>query len=82
MTNRRSTIEERADRFQRRHTGPWTTVDRQIGPVVLTQRYRRRTRIEWVRLAVAGHDLWVHAIQRRLLLPMFRRLAALVDYRP
>lgn len=62
----RFTIEERADRFQRRYTGPWRTEDK-FG--LVTIRYRRRTRIEWVRLAVAGHDLWVHAVLRGVVVP-------------
>jgi hypothetical protein len=53
----RYTVEARADRWQRRHTGPWITVEDRLGPVVVTRRYRRRSRIEFVRLSVALHDL-------------------------
>jgi hypothetical protein len=70
----RFTIEERAVRYQRRYTGPWRTVDRQIGPVIFTHRYRRRLRIEWAELNVAGHDLWTHAVLRGIVLPFLRRL--------
>jgi hypothetical protein len=63
------TIEERAARFQRRYTGPWQTVDREIGPVVITQRYRRRRHIDFVRMDVAMHDLWTHAVLRAVLVP-------------
>ena len=74
----RFTIEERADRFQRRYTGPWLT-DRK-GPVQL--RYRRRPRIEFVRLSVALHDLWTHLLFRGLIVPALRpivdRLARLI----
>lgn len=47
------TVEARADRFQRRMTGPWTT--RRSGMAMF--RYRRRPAIEYVRLWVALHDL-------------------------
>jgi hypothetical protein len=59
------TVEERADRFQRRYTGPWRTETR--GPVQL--RYRRRTHIDFVRFSVAGHDLWTHALLRGVIVP-------------
>ncbi|MBA3875588.1 MAG: hypothetical protein C0498_01405 [Anaerolinea sp.] len=66
----RFTVEERADRFQRRYTGPWRTAQH----VVITHRYRRRQRIDAVRLSVAGHDLWTHAIERELIVPLLRRM--------
>jgi len=50
----RSTVEQVADRVQRRSTGPWKTV---AGSVV-TVRYRRRRRIEYIRLDVALHRIW------------------------
>lgn len=78
----RFTVEERADRWQRRHTGPWRTVERELGPMVVQQRYRRRPRIEFVRLWIAGHDLWTHAIFRGVVVPLLRpvviRLAKLL----
>lgn len=70
MSVPKRTIEERAVRFQRRYTGPFRTVGREIGPVVITTRYRRRTRIEYVELAVAGHDLWVHVLWRGTIVPV------------
>ena len=50
------TVEARAERFQRRITGPWKTVEDHFGPVVLTRRYRWRPPIESCRLAVALRD--------------------------
>jgi len=72
----RFSVEARADRLQRRGTGPWRTVSHELGPVVLTQRYRRRRHIDFVRLDVAMHD-----VQRELLRglgPVLRRLARLL----
>ena len=71
----RFSVEDRAARYQRRYTGPWQTIDREIGPVVLTYRRRRRLRIEWAELNVAGHDLWKHAVLRGVLFPLVRRIA-------
>ena len=51
----RSTVEQVADRVQRRSTGPWKTAA--LGGVV-TVRYRRRRRIEYIRLDVALHRIW------------------------
>ena len=62
----RFTIEERAARYRRRYAGPWRTED-EFG--VITVRYRRRLRIEWAELAVAGHDLWTHALWRGVIVP-------------
>lgn len=73
----RATIEAVADRWQRRHTGPWITVEDRVGPVVVTRRYRRRRRIEYVRLDVALHRAWkplAVAFLRRLVLPLARIL--------
>lgn len=69
MGKPRFTIEERADRFQRRYTGPWRTVRHELGPVVIEHRYRRRTHIDFVRLSVAGHDLFTHVLWRGVFLP-------------
>jgi hypothetical protein len=71
----RFSVHERAVRYQRRYTGPWQTVDREIGPVVLTYRQRRRRRIEWAELDVAGHDFWVHGLGRGVMFPLLRRVA-------
>lgn len=79
MTASKRSVEERADRFQRRYTGPFQTAQHEIGPVALTVRYRRRQRIDVVRLNVAGHDLWTHAIVRGELLPFLRRLVAAIS---
>ena len=70
----RFTVEERAARWQRRFTGPWQTHSREIGPVDVSWRARRRVRLEFVELAVAGHDLWIHALLRGAVLPLLRRL--------
>lgn len=76
----RFSVEARAERLQRRYTGPWRTVIREVGPAEISYRYRRRRRIEWARLDVAGHDLWTHALFRGVvvpaLLPIVKRLAA------
>lgn len=74
----RHTVEARADRWQRRMTGPWVTVERERLGLVLTSRYRRRPRIEWVRLWVAWHDLWTQAIVRQAVYPLLRRTARLL----
>lgn len=68
----RFTVEERADRWLRRYTGPWRTALHEIGPVGLSWRYRYRPRVEFVRLAVAGHDLWTHALFREVVIPTVR----------
>jgi len=75
----RQPVEERAARFQRRYTGPWRTVDYEIGPIIITNRYRRRLRIEWAELAVAGHDLWTHAIWRDAVVPVLRPIVQWLD---
>jgi hypothetical protein len=71
---RRFTVDERADRFQRRYTGPWRTVGHEAGPLEVSYRYRRRRMIEFARLDVAGHDLWTHAVWRGVVVPLIRRV--------
>jgi hypothetical protein len=73
--SRNRSVEERADRWLRRYTGPWQTLNAEIGPVQLAWRRRYRPKVEWVRLWVAWHDLAVHDIGRGLLLPILRRLS-------
>lgn len=68
----RFTIEERADRWQRRHTGPWRTVTHEVAVLDVTYRYRRRRRIEFVRFGVAWHDLWTHELWRAAIVPALR----------
>lgn len=72
----RFTVEERAERWQRRHTRPWRTVQRGVGPVLVSTRYRRQPRIEFVRLWVAWHDLWTQALWRGSIVPALRPVAA------
>ncbi len=82
----RHSVEARADRWQRRHTGPWRTVAHDLGPLVVTHRYRRRPRVEWVRMWIALHDLQrgfereflplVPLAKRRLLRLIVARIAA------
>ena len=71
----RFTVEERAARYQRRHTGPWETKTHELWPVAFTHRFRRRQRIEFVELNVAVHDLCVHAIARGELLRLAKWLS-------
>lgn len=78
----RAFIEERADRWQRRYSGPWQTLSREVEPVQLSIRRRYRPRTEWVRLWVALHDFWVHEIARSLLIPWLRRLEPLLRKLP
>jgi hypothetical protein len=72
VSRRRHSVEERAARFQRRYTGPLRTVNHEIGPVVVTTRYRRRRRIEWAEFDVAWHDLLIHALWRDAIVPVVR----------
>lgn len=51
------TVEDRADRWLRRHRGPWQTAERRAGPIVATSRHRYAPKVEYVRLWVALHDL-------------------------
>lgn len=74
MTPSKRSVEERAARFQRRHTGPFRTVQHEVGPVSLTVRYRRRQRADIVEMNVAWHDFWTHGIIRGAVVPLFRRL--------
>jgi len=68
------TVDERAARWQRRYTGPWRTVEKRIGPVGLSTRYRRRERIEFVALSIALRDLQRDIIVG-LIVPLNRALA-------
>ena len=74
------TVEERAERFQRRMTGPWATHVVSIAPLEVSLRIRRRRRIEWVRLDVAWHDLWTHALARQVLLPILDKLERILGH--
>jgi len=69
---KRFTVEERADRLQRRQTGPWQTAMRALGPLEVSYRFRRRRRVEAIRLDVAWHDLWVHGLVRGIFIPLVR----------
>jgi hypothetical protein len=79
---RRFTIQERAARFQRRYTGPWQTVNKEVGSVTISTRYRRRPRTEFVELWVARHDLWIHAVWRQTIMPIRRLIARWLDRLP
>lgn len=77
----RFTVEERADRWQRRVTGPWKTDRHSFGPLYFEHRYRFRPWIESVRLTVAVHDLeketWRPFV--RWYLRLIERAARLLD---
>ena len=70
-------VNERADRWQRRFTGPWQTTSRELGSVSVSWRYRRRPKIEYVRFWIASHDL--RREMERALLPPMRWLARRPD---
>jgi hypothetical protein len=50
-------FEARVTARQQDLTGPWQTVERHLGPVILTHRYRRRPKREFVALNMALDDL-------------------------
>lgn len=80
--NERFTVEERAARWQRRGTGPWTTGIHEIAGVRVTIRQRRRREISFARWDVAWHDLLRHVLERQVIVPVLRRLALLISETP
>lgn len=50
-------FEARVDAEVAKYTGPWQTVERRVGPLSLTYRYRRRPRREFVALNLALDDV-------------------------
>jgi hypothetical protein len=62
-------VDEVADRWLRRYTGPWRSDVHSFGPLAFEHRYRYRPRIEFVRFWIATQHAW-HATRadlRRLL---------------
>lgn len=58
--------DEVADRWLRRHTGPWQTKHRHLGPLTVEHRFRYRPRVEMVRFWIATQHVW-HALRPDLL---------------